>query len=116
MSRREDYIKGEQKPSVQVIVQNSDGTLQINKIAATSGITDDHLIEEIQQATPHDSFAKTVKESPEEHLTFEFENGMLFFEGLIYVPRRVRERVMQRNHDGPLMGHPRVTKMLHLIH
>ena len=116
MSRREDYMKGEQKPGVQVMVQNSDGTLQINKIAATSGITDDHLIEEIQQATPHDSFAKTVKESPEEHPAFEFENGMLFFEGLIYVLQRVRERVMQRNHDGPLIGHPRVTKMLHLIH
>jgi hypothetical protein len=39
MSRREDYIKGEQKPGVQVMVRNSNGTLQINRIAATSGIS-----------------------------------------------------------------------------
>ena len=85
ISRYEDYMKGEQKPNVQVMIQNSDGTLQINKIIATSSITDDHLIEEIQQATLYNSFVKTVKESLEEHLAFEFENRMLFFKGLIYV-------------------------------
>ena len=28
MSRREDYMKGEQKPGVQILVRNSDGSLQ----------------------------------------------------------------------------------------
>jgi hypothetical protein len=87
-------MKGEQKPGVQVMIQNSDGTLQINRIAATSGITDNNLIREIQEATPTDTFVRTVKGSLKEHPAFEFENGMLFFEGLIYVPVRVQERVI----------------------
>jgi hypothetical protein len=38
ISRREDYIKGEPKKGIQLLVQNADGTLQVNKIAATSVI------------------------------------------------------------------------------
>jgi hypothetical protein len=116
MSRCEDYIKGEQKPSVQVIVQNSDGTLQINRIAATLGISNQQILESIKEALPGDGFAKTVIASQDEHPSFELEDSLLYFEGLIYVPTQVRDLVMQRNHDGLLIGHPRVTKMLHLMH
>ena len=97
------------------MVQNSDGTLQINKIAATSGISNDQLILEIKEAIPRDSFAKTVMASLEEHPSFEMDDGLLYFEGLVYVPSKVRELVMQRYHDGPLMGHPGVTKMLSIL-
>jgi len=97
------------------MVRNSDGTLQINKIAATSGISNDQLIREIKEAIPRDSFAKTVMASLEEHPSFELDEGLLYFEGLVYVPSRVRELVMQRYHDGPLMGHPGVTKMLQIL-
>jgi hypothetical protein len=116
MSRREDYMKGEQKPSVQVMVQNSDGTLQINRIAAISGISNQQILESIKEALPGDSFAKKVMASQDEHLSFELENDLLYFEGLIYVPTQVRDLVMQRNHDGPLIGYPGVTKMLYLMH
>jgi uncharacterized protein YidB (DUF937 family) len=63
MSRCEDYIKGEQKPSMQVIVQNSNGTLQINRIAATLGISNQQILESIKEALPRDSFTKTVMAS-----------------------------------------------------
>jgi hypothetical protein len=36
ISRREDYIKGEPKKGIQLLVQNANGTLQVNKIAAIS--------------------------------------------------------------------------------
>jgi hypothetical protein len=116
MSRREDYMKGEQKPGVQVMVQNSDGTLQINRIAATSGISNQQILESIKEALPRDSFAKTVLASQDEHPSFELEDSLFYFEGLIYVPTQVQDLVMQRSHDGPLIGHPGVTKMLHIMH
>jgi hypothetical protein len=94
MSRCEDYIKGEQKPSVQVIVRNSDGTLQINRITATSSISNRQILESIREALPRDSFAKTVIASRDEYLSFELEDGLLYFEGLIYVLARVRDLVM----------------------
>jgi hypothetical protein len=52
----------------------------------------------------------------DEHPSFELEDGLLYFEGLIYVPARVRDLVMQRSYDEPLMGHPRITKMLHILY
>jgi hypothetical protein len=109
-------MKGEQKPSVQVMVQNSDGTLQINRIAATSGISNQQILESIKEALPRDSFAKTVMALRNEHPSFELEDRLLYFEGLIYVLARVRDLVIQRSHDGPLIGHPGITKMLHIMH
>lgn len=71
MSRREDYMKGEQKPSVQILVRNSDGSLQINKIAATSLVDLETLPDQIRKALDKDAFAKAARESLEEHEEFE---------------------------------------------
>jgi hypothetical protein len=54
--------------------------------------------------------------SQDEHPSFELKDGLLYFEGLIYVLARVRDLVMQRSHDGPLMGHPGITKMLYILY
>jgi hypothetical protein len=59
---------------------------------------------------------KTVIASQNEHPSFELEDGLLYFKGLIYIPTQVRDLVMQRNYDRPLISYPRVTKMLHLMH
>jgi hypothetical protein len=74
---------------MQVLVRNSDGTLQINRIAATSSISNRQILESIKEALPRDSFTKTVIASRDEHLSFELEDGLLYFEGLIYVLTRV---------------------------
>jgi hypothetical protein len=39
----------------------------------------------IKGALLRDLFAKTVRENPEEHLNFKDQDGLLLFEGLIYV-------------------------------
>jgi hypothetical protein len=71
---------------VQVIVQNSDRTLQINRIAATSGISNQQILESIKEALPRDSFTKTVIASQDEHPSFKLKDRLLYFKGLIYVP------------------------------
>jgi hypothetical protein len=50
LSRREDYVKGEPKKGIQLLVQNADGTLQVNKITATSVIQINNLNKEIRKA------------------------------------------------------------------
>jgi hypothetical protein len=88
MSRREDYMKGEPKKGIQLLVQNADGTLQVNKIAATSVVNTARLSDEIKEALPLDSFARIIRENPEEYPNFEDRNGWLLFEGLVYVPNQ----------------------------
>ncbi|KAM0710646.1 hypothetical protein Q7P35_001384 [Cladosporium inversicolor] len=55
MSRREDYMKGEPKKGIQLLVRNADSTLQVNKIAATSVIDASAIPNEIQKALRNDS-------------------------------------------------------------
>jgi hypothetical protein len=70
MSRREDYMKGEPKKGIQLLVRNADGTLQVNKIAATSVIDASLIPDTIWKILRHDRLAKSVIESPEEYQEF----------------------------------------------
>jgi hypothetical protein len=76
------------------MIQNSDGTLQINRIATKSSISNKQILESIKEALPRDSFTKTVLALRDEHPSFELEDGLLYFEGLIYILTRVRELVI----------------------
>ena len=58
LSRREDYMKGEPKKGIQLLLQNADGTLQVNKIAATSVIEMNQLSKEIRKAQGKDRFCQ----------------------------------------------------------
>ncbi|KAM0704632.1 hypothetical protein Q7P35_007418 [Cladosporium inversicolor] len=88
MSRREDYMKGEPKKGIQLLVRNANSTLQVNKIAATSVIDTSAIPDEIRKALRNDSLARSVRESPEEHVEFQ---------------------------DRPIRGHPGVTKMVQTV-
>lgn len=115
MSRRKDYMKGSKPQEFQLFKMNTDGTLQVNKIAATSLVDCDTLPEVIRQALVKDRLAQSVRESPEEHEEFTDRDGLLEFEGRTYVPLTARDQVLQAYHDGPVRGHPGVTKMVETI-
>jgi hypothetical protein len=84
-------------------------------MAATSVIDATRLPNDIKEALLYDSFVKIVRQNPEEHANFEDQNGLLLFKGLIYVPTRIREQVLQAFHDRPVRGHSRIAKMLQLV-
>jgi hypothetical protein len=84
-------MKGKLKKGIQLLVQNANGTLQINKMAAISIVDATRLPNEIKEVLLRNSFAKTVRENPEEYSNFEDQDGLLLFEGLIYIPTRIRE-------------------------
>jgi hypothetical protein len=63
-------------------------------MAATSIVDATRLPDEIKEVLLHDLFAKTVRENPEEYSNFEDRNGLLLFEGLIYILTRIREQVL----------------------
>jgi hypothetical protein len=60
-------------------------------MAVISVVDATRLPNEIKEVLLRDSFAKTVRENPEEHSSFKDQNGLLLFEGLIYVLTRIRE-------------------------
>ena len=56
-----------------------------------------------------------MRGSPEEHTEFQEREGLLEFEGRIYVPSTIREQVLQAHHDGLIRGHPSTAKMVQTI-
>jgi hypothetical protein len=63
-------MKGEPKKGIQLLVLNVDGTLQVNKIAATSVVDASAIPNAIRKALRNDSLARSVRESPKEHSKF----------------------------------------------
>jgi hypothetical protein len=117
MSRREDYMKGEPKKGIQLLVQNADGTLQVNKVAATSVIEMNQLSKEIRKAQGKERFCQEqlshmYDSTPDE---FDEHDGILQFQGRDYIPVSLRETVLRLYHDGPLRGHPGTAKMLQTL-
>lgn len=108
-------MKGEPKKGIQLLVRNADSTLQVNKVAAISIVDATRLSDDIKEALPLDSFARTIRENPEEYPNFEDRYGWLLFEGLMYIPTRLREDVLRTFYNGLIQGHPRIAKMLQLM-
>jgi transposase InsO family protein len=117
MSRREDYMKGEPKKGIQLLVRNADGTLQVNKVAATSVIEINQLSKEIRKAQGKELFCQEqlsymYDSTPDE---FDEKDRILQFQGRDYIPVSLRETVLRLYHDGPLRGHPGTAKMLQVL-
>jgi hypothetical protein len=87
-------MKGEPKKGIQLLVQNADGTLQVNKIASILVIDADTIPEAIKKALQTNRLARSVRETPDEHEEFHEREGLLEFEGRIYIPPTIREQVL----------------------
>ena len=48
------------------------------------------LLDEIRETLSIDTFANTIRDNPKEYSKFSDENGLLMFEGRIYVPTTMR--------------------------
>ncbi|KAM0722089.1 hypothetical protein Q7P37_003015 [Cladosporium fusiforme] len=117
MSRRKDYVKGNKPQAFQLLTQNADRTLQINRIAATIAMDANSVYNEMKAEQEREGFLTQVRAYPEEYLAFS-QNGstrLWEFEGRIYVPTTLRKPLLTAWHDGPVLGHLGTAKMLELL-
>jgi transposase InsO family protein len=113
LSRRPDYELGTKAASPAVLKQNEDGTLSYNKqiLAATIEVKDDDFTQQIRNAQKDDETAKTILEGEVESTHFtKDDTGMVYAHGLIYVPAKLRNEVIQRHHDDATHGHMGIEK------
>jgi len=93
----------------QVLIEE-EGTLVLNqerKIGTvTYEINDEELIEEIR---------KEIKRNRNERPELEEKDGLKRFQGLIYVPKKMEEKVLKRYHDDPRGGHQGESRTLEKI-
>jgi len=63
---------------------------------------DTNILDAIRRAYPDDSLFGPVIQSPERYPLFQYEDGLLFFEGRLCIPsndRASREKLLQLHHD-----------------
>ena len=115
LSRRPDYM--EERPEVKqsVLQQTEKGTLKYNhQVAATMTIRNDDLETRIKVAYAKDKQAQRILEGEQQGCTIS-GNGLILFQGLVYVPSQIKEEVIKGHHDGPTSGHPGVSKTIEAI-
>jgi hypothetical protein len=74
------------------------------------------LRDRILQLLPTDVDAQRRRELVSDPTTpWSWQNGLLFYKNLVYIPEPLRADVIEMHHDGPLLGHPGVSRTCELI-
>lgn len=106
MSRRADYQIGNTPPTGSILEETPEGlTISSKTLAIALRIRLEDTEEEIKKAYTQDSMAKKIVEDPGSFKSFTREQGLILFQGLIYVPETLREGLVERMHALPMHGH-----------
>lgn len=96
-----------------ILQANSDGTLGRTQRVCATTIVNDTMSESIRAALQNDTLATNVLANPEQYEPqWTKDNGMLLFQGLLYVPTPCRKDVIRSCHDSALAGHEGIEKTI----
>ena len=84
-------------------------------MSATLKIENKDFEKEIKQALEKDKVAQDIIKNITDHDGFDEENGLLTFQGLIYIPTRCREGLYRTYHESKVYGHQGVDKIVERI-
>lgn len=119
LSRRPDHEEGIKKPEPALLKLNKEGHLEYNPqiavLAATmETTTDSELQDKIVEETLKDDLIQSLIKNEDDKVTAT-ETGLVFWYGLIYVPRPVRNEIIRLHHDTLISGHPGQTNTMERI-
>lgn len=111
MSKRADYQIGNTPPTGSILEETLEGlTISSKTLAIALRICLEDTKEEIKRAYTQDSIAKKIVEDLGSFKSFTRKQGLILFQGLIYVPETLRESLVERMHTLPMYGHQGRTK------
>lgn len=88
---------------------------QIATLAATTETTtDSELQDKIVEETAKDNLIQSLIENEDNKVTAT-ETGLVFWYGLIYIPKSLRKEIIRINHDTLTSGHPGQTNTMERI-
>ena len=113
LSRRTDYLKDIPKTKESILKFDTQGSITYNKktLAATFTSRNEDLENEIKEQLKQDKVIQGIL-AKEDKQGFEEHQGLVLFEGLVYVPKPLRERLIKEHHDPPVVGYPGIHKTL----
>ena len=60
----------------------------------------------------NNKLAQQVLQNIRDHESFEKEKGLLLFQGLVYVPVSLQQKLIEESHSNKTHGHQRIDKMI----
>jgi hypothetical protein len=105
LSRRADYLENKTDVS-HAIFEQTEKALTYNRpqLAATMTITPTELVKEIRAAYEKDAYAKRVANAEVDEASTGLD-GLIRFQGYIYIPQRMTEKFIKEQHALPAHGH-----------
>jgi hypothetical protein len=108
LSQRPDYKIQEKTVEPAILKKAENGSIIYNHhiLAATTEIIQDPIITKLIETTKSDqSIQEMIKfDNNNDKITTD-NTGLVYFYGLIYVPRDLRDKVIKLHHNTPLYGH-----------
>lgn len=119
LSKRPDHEEGVNLDNQdQILLKPEFFAIQAVKSSHRSLVNDDKILLEVKEALLDDDITKDykslLKSGPREFKKvlqeFNYENGLLFYRGKIYIPKstndKLQMKVVEMHHDHPSAGHP----------
>ena len=128
LSRRPDHEEGVNLDNNnQILLKPEFFAIHAIEAIHDSPVNDDQILREVKEALLDDTVTKDYKKlldsGPREFKKslqeWNYENGLLFYRGKIYIPKstddHLRRRIVQIHHDLPSAGHPGRWKTYELV-
>ena len=78
----------------------------------TIWVEDDVFKNEIRKALENNKLAQQVLQNIRDHKSFKKEKGLLLFQGLIYIPVSLQQKLIEESHFNKTHGHQGIDKMI----
>ena len=113
LSQWADYLQDKPVVSHAILRENEQGNMSFNRqFNLTIQVEDDVFKNEIRKALENDKLAQQVLQNIRDHESFKKEKGLLLFQGLVYVPVSLQQKLIEESHFNKTHSHQRIDKMI----
>ena len=95
------------KTDLVILKENEDGTISYNHqiLAATIDIGTTMMMKLINEMRKDKTIQEMTENATENEKLSKDEKGLVYMHNLIYVPKSMRNEIIQMHHDQPMFGH-----------
>src|SRR3989440_492878 len=118
LSRRADYMQGKEPRENTILRFNRKGDLEYNypELSTTMIVQPGTWIKRIQDAYVTDTMAETLRDQLNTNPRVSKDNqGTLMWDGLVYVPTKLRKQLVKELHEEPSNGHPGIERTVERV-
>ena len=113
LSQWADYLQDKSVISHAILQENKQENMSFNKqFNLTIQIKNNVFKNEIWKALKNNKLAQQVLQNIRDHKSFEKEKDLLLFQGLVYIPVSLQQKLIEESHFNKTHSHQRIDKTI----